>query len=600
MFNFSTWTIPQRRFALITIVLTLMFGWLYLAGHDRYGLFDVDEAIFTQATIEMRANGGADGVGGLAMPTYNGEPRYHKPPLIYWMQDAAMGVLGEDSLYAARLPSALAALASIFMLGYGVWRLTYNRRWALASAAALGLNLSFLVVGRAATADGLLNFLSLALALWMLVLLYGIKARGRRVKKGEQDWIVTGTLGAFGFLAKGPVAWIPAMTIAIAVWAVRKDRKAVWDSLEIGKSSLVMAAILVPWMALLVSTHGLAFFYEFFVVHNIGRYAGGLSNSQSSYGIYYLLVLMLGFFPWVLVLPKAIPAAFKKWRKYIAGTDLTRALPPLAAIWAIFYVVFFSASQTKLAHYIVPAYPALAILVGWWLTLVPRPKINGWWIMAGAAWALVLAGIFIIANPLLVGLREEVLRGWLGWAQVVLNFKWPPKDALAFAVLSEPVGLGYGLPVVGGLLLGLVVPLWVMVARDVRGALTGLWIVWAAVLMVIMWGVVPVVWTYTQSPLARLAVLMNDFPKETPVVHLGLHKPSVRYISGRPFTKLEKPLQLPEYVARAPETLVLTEEPTVPKIQMELAAQARGMILGQACEGGYCLLIVGHGDGLPH
>lgn len=602
----DTWrrmTAAQKRFAGLAAMVAALCLMLFLSGHGRYGLFDVDEAIFTQATVEMRANTAVHGIGGLAMPTYNGEPRYHKPPLIYWAQDAAMGVLGEGSLYAARLPSALGALLTVAVLGYGVWRITRDRRWALASAAALAFNLSFVVVGRAATADGLLNLFSVALALWMFVPLFGVQGRARgirRIQRGKYDWVVSGVLAALGFLAKGPIAWVPAFTVVAVVWVMRKKgRRAVWDSLEVGKSVAVAAALLVPWMALLVATHGLAFFYEFFVVNNINRYAGGLSNTQSSSVFYYLLVLMLGFFPWVMILPRALPAAFKNWRKVLSGVDGAKALPVLAAIWAIVYVVFFSFSQTRLAHYIVPAYPALAIVVGWWLTLVPRPKLNGWLILAGALWGVLLAAIFLVANPILLGLREPVLHGWLGWAQLVFNFPWPLKDAMANAVLAEDVGLGYGLPLAGGLLLGLVIPLWVMVGRDVRGALTSLWVAWAAVLMVIVWGVVPVVWNYTQAPLARLALLMEDFPREEPLVHLGLHKPSVRYLSARPFTKLENPLQLPEYV-RTSEMLVLTEEPTVPKIRLELATRGKGMVLGQACEGGYCLLIVGHGDGLPH
>lgn len=602
---FKAWqrmTPARRRFAALAAMVAVLCMALFLPGHGRYGLFDVDEAIFTQATVEMRANAAREGLSGLAMPTYNGEPRYHKPPLVYWVQDALMGVLGEGSLYAARLPSALASLLAVAVLGYGVWRITRDRRWALASAAAFGLNLSFLVIGRAATADGLLNLFSLALALWVFVPLFGVsaKTRGlRRLQRGRFDWVVTGGLAALGFLAKGPIAWVPAFIVVATVWIMRrKARRAVWDSLEVGKSAAVASAILIPWMVLLVAAHGPAFFYEFFIVNNFGRYANGLTNTQSHSPFYYLVVLMLGFFPWVMILPKALPAAFKNARKVLAGTDPAKALPALAAVWAIVYVAFFSFSQTKLAHYIVPAYPALAILAGWWLTLIPRPRLSGWLIVFGAVWGLLIAAVFLLANPLLLGLREPVLHGWLAWAQLVFNFQWPLRDVMANAVLAEPVGLGYGLPLAGGLLLGLVVPLWVMVGRDVRGALTALWVAWAAVLLVIMWGVVPVVWSYTQSPLARLAVLMNDFPRDDPVVHLGLHKPSVRYLSGRPFIKLEKPLQLPEYI-RTSETLVLTEEPTVPQIRMELGARGVGMVLGQACDGGYCLLVVGHGDGLP-
>src|SRR5690606_23158934 len=130
--------------------------------------------------------------------------------------------------------------------------------------------------------------------------------------------------------------------VAGTLLLARADRARVWRTYEVGKSCAVAAAILLPWMAMLVAVHGWAFFYEFFVVHNLGRYAGGLSNSQSGSVFYYLLVLMVGFFPWVMVLPVALPAALTRWRRNLASPDAVQALPALAAVWAVFYVVFFS------------------------------------------------------------------------------------------------------------------------------------------------------------------------------------------------------------------------------------------------------------------
>jgi len=585
----------QRRHLLLALGVAVLCGWVYLAGHARYGLFDVDEAIFTQATIEMRAHHDK-GIEALAMPTYNGEPRYHKPPLIYWFQDMAMGVLGEGSLYAARLPSALGALGCVLMLGLWLWRMTGDRAWALAASAALGLNLSFVVVGRAATADGLLNFFSLALVLWMISLLYGPKAGKRRKALPWWRGWVTGALAALAFLAKGPVAWVPAAVVCLTVLAMRRDRREVWKTFAVAESAMMAAAILVPWALLLVRAHGGAFFYEFFIVHNVERYAGGLSNTQSSSIFYYLLVLALGFFPWVSVLPLALRDGLRNWWRNISGRDVARALPALCAVWAVFYVAFFSLSQTRLAHYIVPAYPALAILVGWWLTRLPPRRVPGWLIYTAALWGLFLAGVLLVANPLLEGLREAVLQGWLGWMQVAMEFTWPPRDALAFAVLRQPVVLGQGLPLAGGLLV-LSIPLLVAALNHVKGALPALAAVWGLCLAVICWGVVPVVWAYTQAPLARLALKIEGYPREVPVIHLGLHKPSVLYIDERPFVKLEKPLQLPDYLRIGTDVLVLTEEPTVPAIASELA-QRQGVVLGQACDGGYCLLMVGHAQGI--
>ena len=600
----------QKRFWVLVGFLTLVCGWLYLSGNGRYGLFDVDEGVFTQATIEMRHS------GSLSMPTYNGEPRYHKPPLIYWMQDAAMGVLGEDSLYAARLPSVVSALGTILLLGFGVLKLTGSRRWALASSVVMGLNLSFLVVGRAATADGLLNLTSLALGLWVFHICFPgaavlerpehvavdanlLSARIRKVAARttaqRRQWMITGVLAALGFLAKGPVAWIPTVTMVGVLLLVRKDKAEVWQRLAPVKSGLLVLGLLLPWVIMLLMQHGLGFFYEFFIVQNFGRYAGGLTNTQSSSHFYYLGVLMFGFFPWVFLIPKAtsltLKGGIRRVRTVLNGNDPARALPLLALAWAVVYILFFSFSKTKLAHYIVPAYPALAILVGGLLAQVPRVKISSLTMLLGALFGLMLAGLMLVLNPVLMGLRGATLTGWLGWLQAALGFEWPPHDLIARAVLAQPVVLDAAPVFIGLVLIFAVVPAWILVTRAQRDGLLVLGLSWAVCLGLISWGVVPTVWSYTQSALADMARVIGEAPQTTPIIHLGLHKPSVLYLSGRPFLKLENPLQLPEYVT-APETLVLTEQQSVKPIVTELAIKGVAQVLGQRCAGGYCLLVV--------
>lgn len=616
---FSFWhemTRPQKRFWLMTLLLAVVCGWLYGAGHARYGLFDVDEAIFTQATIEMRHS------GAISMPTYNGEPRYHKPPLFYWVQDVAMTVLGEDSLYAARMPSVLGALGTMLVLGFGVTYLTGSRRWGVMSAMVMGLNLSFLVVGRAATADGLLNLTSVALALWVIHVCYPgaqvlekeghgpvdanlLSARIRKVAARtayqKWQWLVTGGLAGLGFLAKGPIAWVPAATIVLVVLVMRKDRREMWQRLAPVKAGLLAAAMLLPWLGLLLVQHGVGFFYEFFIVHNFGRYAGGMGNTQSSSHLYYLMVLVLGFFPWVFLLPKAVKMLLKggirRVRRALNGSEPTHALPFLALAWAVVYIVFFSFSQTKLAHYIVPAYPALAIIVAGLLAQVPRVRIPATAMVVGVVMAGLIAAVMLVLNPLLLGLRAPVLTGWLGWLQAALNLEWPPHDPVAVAVLALPVVLDHAPYVIGAMILLCLLPAWLMLCRAQRGGLEAMALSWAMCLGLIVWGVVPVVWRYTQAPLADLASVIAQAPATTPIIHLGMHKPSVLYLSERPFLKLEKPLQLPDYISAA-ETLVLTEQESVTPIVTELAIKGGAQVLGQRCKGGYCLLVVAR-PGLP-
>lgn len=605
----------QRRFWQAGLVVALACLWLYGAGNARYGLFDVDEGVFTQATVEMRQS------GEFSMPTYNGEPRYHKPPLIYWAQSAAMSALGNDSLYAARLPSVLGALGTILVLGWGVAYLTGSRRWGLMAAGVMALNLSFVVVGRAATADGLLNFFSVLLALWTVHMLFPgsrvldrgeakmdaalLTARIRKVAArataSRYQWLLTGGLAAVGFLAKGPVAWVPAALMVLFVLAFRKDRALTWTQLAPLKAGGFTLLLLLPWVLLLLYQFGAGFFYDFFIQQNLHRYAGGLTNTQSDSVFYYVAILLVGFFPWVFLLPKAVGLTLKggirRVRSAMNGEDPARALPYLALVWAVGYIVFFSFSQTKLAHYIVPAYPALAILVGAVLAQRPLIKISTFTALLGAIFGLVLALLMLVLNPLLLGLRHEVLTGWLGWLQAVFGFEWPPHDAAAAAVLALPVHLDAAPVFIGVLMVGAVVPAWMLLARGVRGGIFSLMMAWTLTLGLISWGVVPTVWRYTQAPLAEFAQIIKEAPETTAIVHVGMHKPSVLYLSGRPFTKLDKPLQVPDNITSA-ETLILTEEDKVMPILTELGLRGNAHVLGQRCGGGFCLLTVAR-VGLP-
>jgi 4-amino-4-deoxy-L-arabinose transferase-like glycosyltransferase len=607
------------------LALLIMVPALYLGGHSLYGLFDVDEAIFTEATLEMREQTAAHGALGLAMPTYNGEPRYHKPPLVYWAQGLAMEIWGEDSLFAARAPSAISALLTILILGGWVFALTRNRAWAMASMLMMALNISFLVVGRAATADGLLNVSSMALVAWTSYILLK-PAPAFLVGK---EWVVTGALAALGMLAKGPIAWFPAAFVCLTLLLGAKDKKKIWHMLAPWKAFGVMLVALAPWFAMLVQQHGLGFFYEFIMVHNIGRYASGLSNTQSSSHWYYLVVMLFGFFPWVFMLPEACVALLKPLVKtptrkgakkvdylkpvktLLAKPKAEAVLPFLCFVWAVLYILFFSFSKTKLAHYIVPAYPALSVLVAWYWTVflperketrrgeqpeAPRRAFSVVTTLLGVFMALLIALLMGLLDPLLMGLREPVLHGWLGWLQLVFNFPWPPKDALAVAALAQPVVLDPAPFIMCLLILLGLIPAGILLAgctpKEGDGALgLSFAAVWAVCLGLIVCGLVPTIWAYTQAPLARFAALTVSAPAQIPMVHLGMHKPSVLYLSGRRFTKLENPLQLPE-VVQPPETWVLTPITKVAGIQAELEARREGQILAQRCDGGYCMLTV--------
>src|SRR5436190_15597471 len=171
--------------ALAALAVVASFFWLLGAAP----LFDVDEGAFSQATLEMFERGDF-------LSTYlNGEPRYDKPILVYWLQAASVAALG-PSEWAFRLPSALCATAWAW-LTYLFVRRHYGIERALFAAALLATSLGVYIIGRAATADALLNALLAAamFAAWL------------HLSSGERRWLyATHAVIALGVLAKGPIA----------------------------------------------------------------------------------------------------------------------------------------------------------------------------------------------------------------------------------------------------------------------------------------------------------------------------------------------------------------------------------------------------------
>ena len=195
----------------------------------RSPLFDVDEGAFSQATVEMFHRGDF-------LSTYlNGRPRYDKPILVYWLQAASIAVLGVSE-FALRLPSALCA--SLWaLLTFLFARRCLGSQQALLAAGMLATSLGVYIIGRAATADALLNLLIAAsmFAAWL------------HLYTGRRGWLyATFAAIGLGFLAKGPVAILVPLAVTFLFCVLRRDlrtwaraagRACEWSSVRPGSTT---------------------------------------------------------------------------------------------------------------------------------------------------------------------------------------------------------------------------------------------------------------------------------------------------------------------------------------------------------------------------
>src|SRR3954470_15267437 len=270
--------------ALAALAVITSFFWLLGAAP----LFDVDEGAFSQATLEMFERGDF-------LTTYlNGEPRYDKPILVYWLQAAAVALLG-PSEWAFRLPSALCATLWAW-LTYRFTRRYFDEERALLAAVVLATSLGVFIIGRAATADALLNLLIAAsmFAAWL------------HLSSGERRWLyATHAAIGLGVLAKGPVAILIPLAVTFVFYALRKNLKSWARAVFDWRALALLIAIAAPWYIAILAKEGRGFIDGFILKHNVGRFTGPVSGHAGSLFYYFPVILLITLPFTALLIPVA-------------------------------------------------------------------------------------------------------------------------------------------------------------------------------------------------------------------------------------------------------------------------------------------------------
>ncbi|HMK49797.1 MAG TPA: glycosyltransferase family 39 protein [Thermodesulfovibrionales bacterium] len=306
-------------------------------------LFDVDEAVFAQATKEMVES------GDWITPTYNGVNRYDKPIFFYWLMAGSYKAFGINE-FAARFPSALSGILlamSLFLFAaqFG------NAREAFYAAVSFLVSVYFFMYSHAAVTDMALSlFITLSLFSFFLSL-----------KKNHLFIYGFYAFSALAFLTKGLIGIVFPFGIAIIYLFASEQFRGIRKVFDL-KAVFVFLVVALPWYTAEYMANGNEFIQQLFIKHHFARYAGVISGHKGPI-YYYVPVMIAGLFPWIAFLPAGITAVISRIRSrrdIRAGHDD----PGLFLLtWFCFIFAFFSFSTTKLPNYILPAIPAVSILI---------------------------------------------------------------------------------------------------------------------------------------------------------------------------------------------------------------------------------------------
>jgi len=323
------------------LLLLLIYALLWFGTLNYRHLIPSDEGRYAEMAREMLVT------GDWVTPRYNGYKYFEKPPLQVWATAITFQVFGIGD-WQARLWSALTGFLTILAIGFTGTRI-YNARAGWLAAVVLASSPMWVISGHFNSLDmGLSAFLVAALCSLLF-------AQTTDNKSSSRNWMwICWVFMALATLSKGVIgAAIPAMVLiaySISTW----DWK-IWTRLRLLSGLILFLLITAPWFVLVAQRN--PEFLEFFFIHeHLQRFTQD-AHSRTGPIYYFVPLVLIGILPWVLQIPGSIAQAWQERRgEFSSGW--------LLVCWSVMIFAFFSVSHSKLPGYIIPIFPALALLIG--------------------------------------------------------------------------------------------------------------------------------------------------------------------------------------------------------------------------------------------
>lgn len=337
---------------ILNIFLLLAMGAVILfINAGGWDLWNPDEPRYAQVAREMMQT------GDYLVPHINSEIYPDKPPLFFWLIALASQPFGDVTAASARIPSAIAALW-VVLLTYLWGRKLYNPTVGVLAGLILLSTTQFVWMALRANID-------MTLTLWTTLALFLFYV-GYTRKTGNSAWYLC-SYGVMGLavLTKGPVGFaIPLITMVLFLCSQKQFKEI--KTIALGKGALVIAGVTALWLVPACLSGGGEYAREIIFKQTIGRTVDSFSHKQPFY--YYLINFPADFNPWIFFVPSAVVYC---WRTIRRGETMNLRFPLL---WFLGTLVFFSLISGKRSLYLMPLYPAAALLMGrFWYDVIAKP-----------------------------------------------------------------------------------------------------------------------------------------------------------------------------------------------------------------------------------
>ena len=323
-------------------ILLLICGALFLFGNNLFSLSDPDEVFYSLTAKEMAAN------NEWMTPLIFGHPQFEKPPLTYWLIEAAFKTWGESPFTARLFPALFACLGvlAVYFLGLMAFK---DERKAFLSAVVLATSAFFAGMGKTVFTDMIFTVFILC-ALTMFIL--GFTHR----KRQGVGFIGFYLFCALATLTKSPLGLVIPQLIVI-LFLLYQRQMSFLKSWWVLAGVLLCLSIALPWYIFTYVHYGQAFIEEYFYNDHWRRLLTA-EHRGNDHWFFYPITMIAGLFPWSLFLVAAGVDLFKRLKSSVTSIDY------LTLSWILAVLSVFQVAHSKLASYILPLFPALALMTG--------------------------------------------------------------------------------------------------------------------------------------------------------------------------------------------------------------------------------------------